>query len=301
MRNYHECSILNAKKIFNQYPQKSYNFTNYEFIFTTISNFLYKYDHGYLTIVGSPGSGKSTILAKFVSSNPHPSINIIYYNAQIEGKNTSEEFLKYICTQLIGEKEETPDNVTEGSWFLSLLLQKISDELQPQQKLIIAIDALDTINPKNQPPGTNLFYLPRYLPQGVYFLLTRRPFKKEKSRLLIEAPSQVLDLSKHDLKNWDSEKAFIRHWQKIQGEGLSNIAMKILQVLASAENEGISASTILQRIHLKNTPTVDADIFDVEEMLENCFEFLQQHQIDNEARYSFYHPKFSDWLAEKLS
>jgi ABC-type dipeptide/oligopeptide/nickel transport system ATPase component len=311
--------------------EKIKNFLNCEFIFTAIDDFLHKYNRGYFTIVGSPGSGKSAILAQFVTSNPHQNINIIYYNAQIENKNTAEEFLKYICTQLIekfhnssmtppqpsplagreqdcnfplytgGQRGVLPDNATEGSWFLSLLLQQISDELEPNQKLIIAIDALDAINPNNQPLGTNLLYLPRYLPQGIYFLLTRRPFKTEKSGLLIEAPSQILDLSQHDLKNWDTESAFIQHWQQMQGEGFSDIAMKILQVLATAENEGISASTILQRIHLTNPPTLDADIFDVEEVLETWFEFLQQHQVNKEIRYSLYHPNFRNWLAEKLS
>ncbi|MBN3961527.1 AAA family ATPase [Nostoc sp. NMS8] len=282
--------------------KKSQNFTNCELIFTAINDFLHKCDRGYFTIVGSPGSGKSAILAQFFASyNSNPDIKIIYYNAQIEGKNTAEDFLKYVCSQLIRKTEEIPDNATEESWFLSLLLQRISDELVPNQKLIIAIDALDTINPKNQPLGTNLLYLPRYLPQGIYFLLTRRPFKKEKSGLLIEAPSQILDLSQHDLKNWDTDSAFTQHWQKMQGEGFSDIAMKILQILATAENEGISVSTILQRIYRTNPPTIDADIFDIEEVLENWFEFLQQHQVNNQIRYSLYHPNFRDWLAEQLS
>ncbi|AKG20477.1 hypothetical protein [Calothrix sp. 336/3] len=339
--------------------EKSQNFTNCEFIFVAIDDFLHKYNRGYFTIVGSPGSGKSAILAQFASYNSHPDIKIIYYNAQIEGKNTAEDFLKYVCSQLIekfhnssitppqpsplagreqdsnfppytekqreqdsnfppytekqreqdsnfptytgGQRGILPDNATEGSWFLSLLLQQISDELAPNQKLIIAIDALDTINPNNQPLGTNLLYLPRYLPPGIYFLLTRRPFKTEKSGLLIEAPSQILDLSQHDLKNWDTDAAFTQHWQQMQGEGFSDIAMKILQVLATAENEGISASTILQRIHQTNPPTIDADIFDVEEVLETWFEFLQQHQVDKEIRYRLYHPNFRNWLAAKLS
>ena len=86
----------------------------------------------------------------------------------------------------------------------------------------------------------------------------------------------------------------------MQGEGFSNIAMKVLQVLATAEKDGISASTILQKIHRTNPPTLDADIFDVEEVLENWFEFLQQHQVNNQIRYSLYHPNFRDWLAEQL-
>ncbi len=276
--------------------EKSQNFTNCEFIFTAINNFLHNYNRGYFTIVGSPGIGKSAILAKYAMDNP----DVIYYNAQVEGKNRAKEFLKYVCTQLtrrIGDGEwgvgEIPENATEGSWFLSLLLQKISDDLKPAQPLIIAIDALDAINPNNQPPGTNLFYLPRYLPDRVYFILTRRPFKREQSGLLIEAPSQILDLSEYDLKNWDNEQAFTQHWQKMQGEGLSDVALSVLRVLNSTNKQGVSLSQIAQ--------ITNADVFDIQEVLDNWFEFLQQQHIGKETHYSLYHPNFRDWLAKQIS
>ncbi|MEH2154430.1 ATP-binding protein [Nostoc sp.] len=194
--------------------EKSQNFVGRTFIFTSISDFLHCHNRGYFTIVGAPGSGKSAILAKYAITNP----DVVYYNAQVEGKNCTEEFLRDVCTQLIkrianeGWGIEIPDNATEGSWFLSLLLQKISDGLKPNQKLIIAIDALDAIERHSQPPGSNLFYLPRYLPQGVYFLLTRRPFPKEKSGLLIETPSQILDLAAYAEKNRQDVQAYIRQY-----------------------------------------------------------------------------------------
>jgi hypothetical protein len=196
--------------------EKSEYFVGREFVFTAINEFLHKYAHGYFTLIGAPGSGKTAILAKYVTSNPH----VIYYSAQIEGKNRADQFLLDICTQLIemgngewgmGNGESVlPDNVTEGSWFLSLLLQKISDSLQPNQRLIIAIDALDAIAPNSQAASSNLFYLPRYLPHKVYFLLTRRPFVRERSRLLIEAPSQILDLGDYPEQNRDDVQAYIR-------------------------------------------------------------------------------------------
>lgn len=276
--------------------EKSQNFLNCEFVFSAIDNFVHKHNRGYFTIIGAPGSGKSAILAKFVTDNSNPNINIIYYNAQVEDKNTAEEFIQYICTQIasIGNIIQAPFT----SLHLSLLLQQISEQLGKSQKLIIAIDALDAINQDNQPLGTNLFYLPRYLPQGVYFILTRRPFKKEKSGLLIEAPSQVLDLSEYDLKNWDDESAFTQHWQKMQARGLSpsgqttltQIAEKILQVLAVASG-GMSVTEIAE--------ATNEDEYDVEEVLDSWFEFLQQQQIDKETKYSFYHPHFSQWLAGK--
>ncbi|KAB8317735.1 ATP-binding protein [Tolypothrix campylonemoides VB511288] len=362
--------------------EKSQNFIDRPFIFTAISDFLHRHKRGYFTIVGVPGSGKSAILAKYATENS----NVVYYNAQVEGKNRAEEFLTTVCNNLVETlhitslQDETslhpiPDNATEGSWFLSLLLQKISDtrsvkppayRLEPHQRLIIAIDALDAIDRNSQPPGTNLFYLPRYLPNGIYFILTRRPFKREKSGLLIEAPSQILDLSEYPEQNREDVQAYIRqyltpspspqaergvesgdsshireeeliarlttesennfmylhylfnaiaegfysepyqfdrippgleayyqqHWQKIKGEGLSDVALKVLDVLTSGETGGMSAKAITQIIH--------EDEYDVAEILENWLEFLQQG-VGKETTYSLYHSHFRVWLAKQTS
>lgn len=195
--------------------EKSEKFVGRQFVFAAINEFLHKYAHGYFTLIGAPGSGKTAILAKYVTENPH----VIYYNAQLNGKNRADNFLITICNQLLDYLRATtrdcpytslPDNATEGSWFLSLLLQKISDSLQPNQRLIVAIDALDAIAPNSQPASSNLFYLPRYLPHKVYFLLTRRPFVRERSGLLIEAPSQILDLGDYREQNRDDVQGYIR-------------------------------------------------------------------------------------------
>ncbi|MEH1865902.1 MAG: ATP-binding protein [Nostoc sp.] len=192
--------------------EKSHNFVGREFVFTAINNFLHRHNQGYFTIIGAPGSGKSAILTKYVTNNPQ----VIYYNAELEGKNRADEFLINICTQLINQYSlnytSLPNNATEGSWFFSSLLQQISDELESHQKLIIAIDGLNCIDRNSQPPSTNLFYLPRYLPDKVYFLLTRRPFLREKSGLLIETPSQSLDLADYPEENRRDIQAYIQNY-----------------------------------------------------------------------------------------
>ena len=209
-------SIVNHQEFAVIIHQKSANFLGRDFVFTAINNFLNRYNRGYFTIIGLPGSGKSAIIAQYINqNNPPENRQVIYYNAELEGKNHAEEFLKYICLQIIATFDQIslpnlPDNATEGSWFLSLLLQQVSDNLQQNQKLIIAIDSLNCINSQLQPPGTNIFYLPRYIPQGVYFLLTRRPFLSSNSGLLIEAPVQSLHLEDYPQENKRDIQNYIR-------------------------------------------------------------------------------------------
>ncbi|MBV6625300.1 MAG: AAA family ATPase [Rivularia sp. (in: Bacteria)] len=178
--------------------QKTTNSIAREFVFTAINNFLNSCDRGYFTIVGAPGSGKSTILARYVTGNPE----VFYYSAIVNGKNRAEEFLKTISTQL---------EAVNGS-SLQIILQQISDQLEPNQKFIIVIDSLNAIDYSSQAIGSNLFYLPRYLPKGIYFLLARRPFVKEESGLLIEAPSQYFNLKDYPEENRQDIQTYIQQY-----------------------------------------------------------------------------------------
>ena len=196
---------------------KNHNFVGREFVFAAINNFLNQSDRGSFTIIGDPGIGKSAILAHYVSQNP----GIVYYNVEITGKNRAEEFLTTICTQLIeiaqnqGSKNFTPNSLdftTENSGFLSLLLQQISERLHPEQRLIMTIDGCDRIDINNQPRGSNIFYLPRYLPEKVYFILTRRPFLTNQSGLLIETPAQSLDLANYPEQNRADIQEYIKNY-----------------------------------------------------------------------------------------
>lgn len=360
---------------------KSHNFIGRNFVFTAINNFIHRYQRGYFTIIGAPGSGKSAILAKSALDNP----DVVYYNVEVESKNSADEFLRNICTQLIEmftmSLDNQPDNTTEGSWSLSLLLQQISNRLASNQKLIIAIDGLNFIDRNSQSPGANLFYLPRYLPDGVYFLLTRRPFLREKAGLLIEAPFESLDLADYEAENQADIQAYIQknltplapllyegmghddYPPLLAGDGLgegSNLKSWLsnhniteqefcTRLTAKSENNFLYVSQILTAItegfysepfpdnqvppglaayyqqHLQQmlagddlsvavlnalvqkqpttvdaiAHTIDADEYDVEEILENWREFLHQEQIAGETHYRLYHSNFRDWVQQQ--
>ncbi|MBD2778195.1 AAA family ATPase [Iningainema tapete] len=238
--------------------EKSTNFVGRDFVFSTITDFLKYQPCGYFTIVGAPGSGKSAILAHYAINNPQ----VVYYSAQVEGKEFASEFLNTVCTQLMKElgtgNMSLPDNATAGSWFLSLLLQKLSDLLEPDKHLIIAIDGCDRIDRKNQPQDSNLFYLPRYLPERVYFLLTRRPFLSEKSGLLIETPAQILDLEAYPEQNRQDVETYIQQYFSRKPSLLKesgwltnyNISQRELcqRLTVSSENNFMYLSQILDAI-----------------------------------------------------
>ncbi|MEM1172676.1 MAG: ATP-binding protein, partial [Cyanobacteria bacterium P01_H01_bin.35] len=132
-------------------------------------------------------------------------------------------FLITICTQLIQKIDRQnptlPENVTEGSWYLSLLLQKISDNLTAEEKLIVVVDGCDNLDHQSQPRDSNIFYLPRYLPKQVYFLLARRPFLRAKSGLLIETPAETLNLEQFPEQNQADARAYIQHYLAIPEVG----------------------------------------------------------------------------------
>ena len=101
-----------------------------------------------------------------------------------------------------------------------------------------------------------------------------------------------MDLSQYEVENWENEANYQEHWQKIQGEGLSDIARQVLQVLTAADDEGVSLREIVQ--------ITQGDGFDIQELLDNWYEFLRLQPINQETRYSWYHPNFRDWLRESF-
>jgi hypothetical protein len=86
------------------------------------------------------------------------------------------------------------------------------------------IDTVDAIALTSQPPSTNLFYLPRYLCDRIYFILARRPFLREKSGLLIEAPSQTLDLRDYPAQNREDALNYIQQYLSTAPEFYQQLA-----------------------------------------------------------------------------
>lgn len=189
--------------------RKLKRFVGRRFVFDAIENFFRINSNGYFTIVGEPGIGKSTILAKYITDNQC----IGHFIIRAGGRNKVEQFFRSVCNQLLERYNlgdaSLPDRATNDGEFLDELLQKVSKLLPPGERLVIAVDALDEVEKKSE-EVTNICYLPRYLPDNVYFLLTRRPFISEEERLLVEAPKYNFNLWKYPKESEKDVKEYIR-------------------------------------------------------------------------------------------
>ncbi|MBW4594131.1 MAG: NACHT domain-containing protein [Brasilonema angustatum HA4187-MV1] len=181
--------------------KKIQSFRGREFVFQKIQQFISRNSNGYFTIVGDAGMGKSAIAAKFIWNHKFP----CYFNIRAEGRNRPELFLESIRQQLINRywlQNAKDDN-------LQTLLQKVSDNLLDDERLVIVVDALDEVEQEDR--DKNILNLPTTLPNKVFFLLTRRPYVADNKRLYTQkVPEEELDLrcqeygdlSRQDIENY---------------------------------------------------------------------------------------------------
>lgn len=181
--------------------EKTQLFCGRKFVFDAIEEFIQNNPNGYFTIIGDAGMGKSTIAAKYILDNPE---TICFFNIRAEGMNRPELFLKKIREQLISRYDL--QNVEDLG--LSTLLVKVREKLSAGERLVIVVDALDEVD---QAASGNLLYLPTIIPNGVYFLLTRRPYNQNEKRLNFspDTPIQELDLRQKDEESNEDVKEYI--------------------------------------------------------------------------------------------
>jgi hypothetical protein len=187
--------------------EKIRSFCGRKFVFDALKQFCDKNRSGYFTVVGDAGMGKSTIAAKYVWDNKSP----CYFNIRSDGRNRAELFLESIRKQLV--KRYQLQNVEKAN--LADLLEQVSKKLLANEHLVIVVDALDEVE---QEAGGNLLDLPTALPEHIYFMLTRRPYTREKKRLSApDVPVEELDLRESEYVNLSREdiKEYIRFFLNV--------------------------------------------------------------------------------------
>ncbi|MEA5535492.1 hypothetical protein [Crocosphaera sp. XPORK-15E] len=180
-------------------------FVGREFVFNAFEKFVKENDKGYFTVIGEPGMGKSAIACKYVVDHNVP----CYFNVISNANNTPLQFLNSLRQQLI--KRYTLINMEKAD--LLTLLEEVRDKLNPQQPLIILVDALDEVRQEQGPE--NILYLPKNLPDKVYFFLTRRPYLNDTEKRLfteIDTTQFELDLRKEKQHNQEDIKKCLNYF-----------------------------------------------------------------------------------------
>jgi len=188
--------------------EKTQEFFGREFVFEAIQQFCQQQAKGYFIIEADPGVGKSALLAQYVQQTGC----LAYFNILSENRTSTEDFLRSICAQLIEryglayDLPLHPDNTRNGN-FLSKLLTEAAAKTD---RLVIAVDALDEVELKSQNSDSNVLYLPKHLPNGVYFVLTKRP---EVLPFVVSAPQQEFDMMADEYypANLEDIRGFIRY------------------------------------------------------------------------------------------
>ncbi|MCL7453427.1 MAG: ATP-binding protein [Anaerolineae bacterium] len=184
---------------------KTKDFTGREHVFQAIDSFLANHSSGYLIMEGEPGLGKSAILAEYVRRTNC----IAHFNVRGQGIVRASQFLEHICAQLIADRglpyPALPTDATQDGAFLEKLLREAM-KAQPGEPLIIAVDALDEADLEAQGSCSNLLCLPPVLPEGVYFIMTKRPNGID---LVAQAPQVPLDLMNFPAENRNDVERYL--------------------------------------------------------------------------------------------
>jgi len=136
------------------------------FVFEAFENFIKTYAKGYFILEGYAGIGKTSLAAKYIYDN----LGVICYFFLEGNENKPEQFLSCIRKQLINRYNL--DYSEEDN--LPSLLSKVKNNPKFSKNLVIVVDNLDEVN-QYTAGGKNILYLPKNLPDGVYFFLTRQP------------------------------------------------------------------------------------------------------------------------------
>ncbi|MEQ9354743.1 ATP-binding protein [Coleofasciculus sp. F4-SAH-05] len=224
---------------------KTKGFVGREFVFDAIEEFFQQQRKGYFIIEAEPGMGKSSILAEFVRRNDC----IVYFNQRNEGITSAEQFLRSVCIQLIQDYELShsqdiqPENTCNSNFFKNLLTEA-TGKLKSNERLVIAVDALDEVDLSSQSRGANVLYLPEDLPDNVYLIVTKRPLPPDQLPLRVNN-KRLFDVMQYPARNQEDVEAYIR--QRINGVGAS-VSVSIRQWIQSrGANEEEFVSTLVEK------------------------------------------------------
>jgi AAA ATPase-like protein len=167
-------------------------FVGREFVFDEIDRILTGSDFasGYVVIRGEPGIGKTAIAASLVARRAY----VHHFNIAPENIRSPRQFLENVCAQLIARYEldytTLPGQAGEDAGFLSeLLVAAVERSRESGEPVVVVVDALDEAEDTGLASSANRLYLPRSLPEGVFFVVTTR--EEADYRLDVDNESEI--------------------------------------------------------------------------------------------------------------
>jgi AAA ATPase domain len=158
--------------------ERTKNFVGREFVFAEIGRALAgeEFASGYAVIRGEPGIGKTSLAASLVVRRGY----VHHFNVAAENIRSPAQFLQNVCAQLIVRYDlghsALPPQAEQDAGFLSQVLMEAAGVARERGDLpvVVVVDALDEAEDVTLPAAANRLYLPRALPDGVFFVVTTR-------------------------------------------------------------------------------------------------------------------------------
>ncbi|GEM_PF-1515570 len=144
-----------------------------------VETFLKEKKSGYLLVTGQPGVGKSAFIASLIRARPQTAI-YHFLKQRMGNWDDAEDAIRSLSAQLrccFAIQEADDDRRLSPSQAFPSLLKRVSKQLAPGQQAVIFMDGLDEAFGPNRRRTENELsaVLPRYVPEGVFFVLTSRP------------------------------------------------------------------------------------------------------------------------------
>ncbi len=182
-------------------------FVGRDHAFAAIDQFTTSRAKGYFTIVGDPGAGKSSILGELVRRTGC----VAHFNSHASAITTTRQFEESICRRLEVRFDIHPlvaSTAHHDGERLRVFLKGAAEKVarRGERPLVIAVDALDEVSDV-VPNGPNTLLLPQVMPDGVYFIMTRRRLTLP---LVSISPQTVWDLSDFPQENRRDIEVYFR-------------------------------------------------------------------------------------------